>query len=490
VPLAALLVVALSLSLIATFFDLPHSVARAAAARPNIVMFYLDDFAPYPSHLTEREARTPELARFAEHGLRFENAIVSTPLCGPSRANMLTGRYGHNNGVTQNEIGPYRPDFSIGRKMSSRGYHSAFVGKHINRLAVGYPTRASMSRLASGWDRFDVIWENQGKFYDWRQYRKGGTRSFGSGRNDHSSYQAARSAVQHIERTPPDEPLFMVVSLFDGHTPLTPMKRFENHPSCRFVAPWQGPAFNEADVSDKPAHIRRTPKLPISGYRLQERCEQALTVDFVVGEVRQALKRSGRFDDTLQVLTSDNGWLMGDHRLEGKTHPYATSVPLYMRWPARLGHEPRTISEPVSNVDLAATFCALSGCTTRGADGMSLLPLIEGTRDRLERDYLWVEMLHGNRWRGRLPSARPAWAGVETTLSYSDTRWAYTRYRSRDEELYDLSSDPHRIQNLVGDAAHAGVLADMRGFWLDTWRSEDVRWRGRIPMETRRSVRR
>jgi arylsulfatase A-like enzyme len=180
-----------------------------------------------------------------------------------------------------------------------------------------------------------------------------------------------------------------------------------------------------------------------------------LTVDYVTERVRRALSRTGRLHDTLLVFTADNGWLMGEHRLVGKTHAYSTPVPLYMLWPARWGGRPRDIREPVSNVDLAPTFCAIAGCRMHDPDGRSLLPLMHGTATRLERNYVYEEMLHGAvDYRGGR-TGRPGWYGIRTTLRFSDRMWVYTEYqRGRrshaDRELYDLSKDPHQLTNLAG----------------------------------------
>lgn len=474
-------ILALILALLGTLFNLPDRGALAAPARPDIVLFYIDDFAPYPARMWDDAARTPELARFANRGLHFENAIASTPLCGPARANLLTGKYGHNSGVTLNDIRPYAPRNTLAPKLGAKGYHTAFVGKHMNGLRRQYPTRSRMRTLSSSWDRFDVIWEDQGRFHDWTQYRKGSTREYGKGNFEHSTYVAGKRAAEIIDKTPRHKPLFMVVSLVDGHKPMTPMRRFKGHAACAGIGRWRGPAFNERDVSDKPRHMRATSKLSMSSYALRQRCEQAMTVDWAVATVRKALKRSGRLDDTLQILTADNGWLMGDHRLEGKTYPYATSVPLFMQWPAVIGSTGRRIREPVSNVDYGKTFCALAGCSMPASDGKSLLPLIRGTREHLDRHFLYVEMLHANRWFGSRASARPAWAGVETTLAYSATRWAFTRYQTGEEELYDLSSDPHRLTNLAGKPAFAGVRNELRGLWRQVRDRDGVKWLGKTP---------
>jgi arylsulfatase A-like enzyme len=451
----------------------PEGIGR----RSDIVVFYLDDFPPQPRSLWNDPERTPNLARFVNRGTGFANAIVASPLCGPSRAGMLTGRHGHNTGVIANDVGPYRADNDVAEKLARAGYRTVYVGKHINRLADARPTRTQMDRLASWWDEFDVMWENQGKFYDWRQYRKDeDSVYYGSGPGAHSSRVAAERAIEHIESTPKDEPLFLFISLMDGHKPMTPMQRHVDDPRCEDVKPWTGPAFNEEDVSDKPSHIRATPKLTNDGYNLTARCEQSLTVDWVVGKVIRALRDAGRLDDTLQIVTADNGWLMGDHRIIGKVHPYATPVPLYVRWPAVLENRQRTVTEPVTNLDWLPTFCDVAGCGVPNADGMSILPLITGEADRLDREFLFVELLYDNPRFPDDPRARPGYTGVETTLGYSDTRWAFTRYSNGEAELYNLSEDPHRLENLYGKKGYRKVTRDLKRMHKSLKQGDAVTW--------------
>ena len=447
-----------------------------SARRPDIVMFYLDDFGPQPRSMWDDPERTPFLARFTNRGLRFDNAIVSTPLCGPSRAGLLTGRYGHATGVVANDVSPYRADNDVAEKLSKVGYRTVYVGKHINRLADDRPTRVQMDRLAQNWDEFDVMWEDQGKFYDWLQYRKDETVSHGSEPGDHSSRVAAERAVEHIASTPEDQPLFMLISLVDGHIPITPMQRHIDAPACADMQPWSGPAFNEADVSDKPAHIQATPPLPVTEYDLVPRCEQSLTVDWVMGKVTKALREAGRLEDTLQVLTADNGWLMGDHRIVGKSYPYATPVPAYVRWPAELGSKKRVVEEPVTNLDWLPTFCDLAGCGVPNADGLSLVPLINGQADKLDRQFLFVELLYDNARYPEDSRARPAYTGVESTLGYSDTRWAFTRYSTGEAELYNLTEDPHRLENLYGQPGYGKVTRAMQRFHKSIKQADGEEW--------------
>jgi len=70
---------------------------------------------------------------------------------------------------------------------------------------------------------------------------------------------------------------------------------------------------------------------------------------------------------------------------------------------------------------------------------------------------------------------------VHSTRRYADRLWSFTRYHTGEEELYDISTDRHRLRNLAGKPAHAGVLADMRGFWRHVRGRGDVRWKGNLP---------
>jgi arylsulfatase A-like enzyme len=431
-----------------------------AAPRPDIVVIYMDDFSPSLARLWNSQSRTPTLARFVSNGLELR-ASGSTPLCCPARGNLLTGRYGHRNGLTRNRIDRFDPGGTVAVKLSRVGYRTAFIGKYLNGLRDAAPSGRSMRRYARGWDAFDVIWEDNGKFFDYRLWTRAGTRYHGRRAADHSSYVAGLRAARFIRSSPRSKPLFMVVSLYDGHDPMKPMPQFDGHPACRSVRPLTSPAVNEPDVSDKPAYVRGHRRVGRSQSSLRSRCESIMTVDWVTKMVRDALRRTGRLDDTLLLFTADNGVLMGEHRLIRKQSPYSTPVPMYALWPRRWGSERRVVRDPVSNVDLAPTFCRLAGCAMRGADGRDITPLLDGTVDRLDRRYLYEEMLHPDR------KGRPAWYGVRTTLGYSDTRWVYTEYATGERELYDLTSDPHQLENLAGKRAYADVRADLRRFLHD-----------------------
>lgn len=445
------------------------------ASRPNIVVIYMDDFSPKASRLWTDRKRTPTLARWVDEGITL-NASGSTPLCCPARANVLTGRYGHHNGITRNEMRRYDPGRTIAVELQAAGYHTAFVGKFLNAFANWAPTSRDVERYSQGWDDFDVIWENQGRFLDYRLWTRDGVRKHRTRARDHSSRVAGLRAAQHVRAAPPDEPVFLIVSLYDGHPPEIPMTRFADDPACRTVAPWKGPAFDEANVSDKPRFVRSRPRIGDRSYSLRKRCEAMLGVDWVSQRIKRALRETGRLDDTLVVFTADNGVLMGEHRLQSKGYPYSTPVPMYVWWPQRWGRAGRSVEEPVQNVDLAPTFCRLAGCTMDEVDGLDLMPLLDGDVDRLGRQSLYEEVLHpSHRWPDR--AAMPAWYGIRTTLAYSKKRWVYTEYATGERELYDLTRDPQQMKNLAGKPAVAAVEEELAAMLHDDFVvPDDVRF--------------
>ena len=427
----------------------PRPVA-ATEARPNVVIIYLDDVNPGSSWLWSNPSRTPELARFARHGVRFATAVTSTPLCGPSRATLLTGQYGHHHHVTDNRASKLTPRGTLGSRLKRTGYHTIMVGKYINALDAAAPSRSGVRRYAQGWKRFDVIWkreiEGQGQFYDYSLWTRGGVRSKGHKPWDHSTHVVGRLVAQHIRQAPADKPLFALASFAAGHVPHTPLAWHQGSGVCDGIRPYRLPSYDERDVSDKPRYIRSLPRLARPAVRLRSQCEEMLGVDEAVARIRRALAATGRLHDTLLLFTADNGYLNGDHRAPlpgGKKWPHAIDVPLYALWPARLGGEPRVIDEPVSNVDLPVTICALAGCELLKADGRDITPLLVGEADHMDRRFLYTEML-------RAYEGMPAWYGLVSTSAYTDDAiWHYTEYANGGRELYDLRRDPHRLRNLA-----------------------------------------
>lgn len=468
--------VAISLVL-AVGFGMPGTTRPAqAAARPDIVLIHIDDWSPKVRRLWSNPRRTPALATFARAGVEFRNATGSTPLCTPGRANLVTGQWGHNNGVTTNDPRRYDPADNLSIKVRDAGYHTIFGGKFLIKMEKHFPRREDVQPFARGWDRYDLIWKRTSKkqayYYKYLMWTKAGTVYHGARAGDHSTKVVAKRIAGHIRNAPPTKPLFVEMSLFSGHKPNLPMKQFVGHPKCKGVGGWSGLGYDEGNVKDKPAWVRAQPRLKAGAYLLRKACEQVMTVDWAVQKVRNALASQGRLANTLMIFTADNGWMMGEHRLlGGKRVPYATPIPLYVRWPARIGTARRLESERVSNVDIAPTICAVAGCSLPDADGLSLLPLITGQAKRLDRLFVYEEFLDS-------VDPAPAWYSIRTTKQYSTSRrWVYTEYRTGARELYDLVSDPGQLRNLIRDPRYRARANELRDLLHgQVIGPNDVRW--------------
>ena len=426
--------------------------ASAATARPNIVVFYLDDTAPHDGRLWSNSALTPAIyEHFIQNGISFTNAIGETPLCCPARGTLFTGLHTHNHGVTVNDVTLFNPDVSVASEMLAQGYETMLIGKYMNhpeRL-----TSAQWKRHHSPWSVFDV-------------FTNPGTTAYFSGYtlftkdaglltpSEHSTQMIGDRAVARMRATDPGSPIFAVLSLAATHSPNTPMPRFASNAECDQMPPWKPANYNESDVSDKPGYVRNLDPVPYpDGWPMDKYCKEMLGVDWVVARVTSELAAQGRLDNTLLVFTADNGMAWGAHRLQLKETPYVTPVPLYFSWPSRWG--PRRVHHYTSNIDLAPTFCEIGGCVMgpfptghATSDGVSLVPLLDGETRTLGRDALLETEYR----------VRP-WAAVRTTDESDLGLWHYVEYESGFRELYNLDprADPFELENLAYDQRYASV---------------------------------
>jgi len=430
----------------------------ASATRPNIVVFYLDDAAPHDARLWNDPQRTPAIYQtFVEHGIEFRHAIGENPLCCPGRAALLTGLHTHNNGVGSNDARLFSPQEALPGALRDVGYTTMWIGKYMNQNEMLSP---------AGWDAHMAPWTVFDGIYGAATYYEYKVRTKDVGdlvlADVHSTQMVADRAVMRLAAAPSEKPIFAVFSPYDIHIPNVPMPMPpEKMALCDQMQPWWTPAYNEADVSDKPAYVRELPLLPnLGGWPMDVYCREMFGFDQLIGRVLAELDAEGRLDNTLLVFTADNGMAWGEHRLERKAVPYATPVPLYMAWPDRWGDSPRTIDDFVSNIDLAPTVCAVGGCSLgpypsgqAQPDGVSLLGLLDdGTG--LGRDAL-LEQLPVRKGR----QGGPTWAALRTTPDSPLGLWHYVEYETGELELYDLQADPYELDNLAGDPDEAALKA-------------------------------
>lgn len=435
------------------------ALARAQGERPDIVVIYLDDVAPHDGRLWNDPARTPTLAQlFAQRGISFTNAIAETPLCSPGRAGLLTGRHTVNHHIDANIVAPFDPSVTLGTELQGAGYRTAYVGKYLNDLRDSVP-QDQLERYATGWDVFDIIYANNGRYFGYDLWTRQGVERYGHGEGDHSTDVAREHVTRALRETPDGKPVMALVSVFDLHAPNRPAERFVDDPRCADIEAWKPPSFGE-DVSDKPAFIQALNPVHRDGWPMRRYCAQMLAVDELVASIVDTQTERGRLDDTLFVFTSDNGNTWGAHNLrQRKATPYATPVPLVMTWTARWGDEPRIVEEVVSNIDMAPTLCAIAGCEMGPfasgppeADGLSFLPLLDGETEHLERSVVREQSGPG------YPSLPESWS-IRTTSQHPLGRWHYSEYETGERELYDAVADPWELENVAADPAHAEIVA-------------------------------
>ena len=334
----------------------PEAVAVTAPARPNIVVIMTDD-----QPLGRLDAMPNVQALIKQQGVTYPSAMVPSPLCGPSRTSFLTGRYSHETGIQANEP-PHGgwPTFNasgaeshtLATWLDSKGYATALVGKYLNKFGQSDP-----GYTPPGWDTF-VGHLRGGYFYDYtlRTQVDGSTSDirYGRGPDEYSTDVLSAQAVDTIEGTPPEQPLFLVFTPMAPHRPAAP--------APRDVGAWPSepptaPDINESDMSDKPPWMQALP--PVDSALLAERTslqhESLMAVDDAVQAIVGAL--GDRASNTLFVFTSDNGIMLGSHRLSGKSTPHARAaeVPLLLRWDGHL--DPGTKDRRIAlNIDVTATI--------------------------------------------------------------------------------------------------------------------------------------
>jgi arylsulfatase A-like enzyme len=245
-------------------------------------------------------------------------------------------------------------------------------------------------------------------------------------------------AASQVRATPATTPLFLWVAPTDPHLPANPPVRYQSVTVPNLPA--HAPSFNEADVSDKPID-KQLPKLTAAKIAAIEqdrvgigRC--LMGVNDGIGQLLSSLSATGRLANTYLFFLSDNGYLLGEHRMikKGEAYEEPSRVPFMVRWPGVAG---RTEKGVISSVDLSATVCALAGTTPPGTDGVDLAPLLSAAKP--VRDAAYIEPPGGG------------WDAVRTGTH------KYVEYSNGGRELYDLVADPFELTNVALSPAYAST---------------------------------
>jgi N-acetylglucosamine-6-sulfatase len=432
------------------------TAAKAPAKAPNVIVILTDD--QDAASLRVMRHLKDELAK---KGTTFANSFATFPECCPSRVTLLTGQFAHNHGVLSNQppdggFNAFDDNNYLPLWLQRAGYRTGYVGKYLN----GYGFAAlgnDPGYVPPGWTN----WEALTNHTEYQQYghtlnQNGELRSYGERPRDYQTDVLARRSARFVRGSVADRhPFFLTVAPVaphdEGVVEDSPMAPRNPRPAPRHTGRFSGrplprpPSFNEANVEDKPQSTRRNPLLRRGDIReltklYRSRLESLLAVDDLVDKLVGVLRRNGALERTMIVFTSDNGYLLGEHRRVGKEALYEESVrvPLVIRGP---GFPPGvTRRQLVGNVDLVPTIVALTGVEPGlTMDGVALLPLARRPHAKAHRAML-LEVLSGR-----------------TFSAIRTRRYVFAANGEGVDELYDLKRDPFELRNVVGDPGYAGI---------------------------------
>ena len=440
------------------------ALAAPAAPRPNVLVILTDDQRWDALGVVQRELgeralfpwlKTPNLDRLAAEGARFANTFVTTSLCSPSRASLLSGRYARAHRVLNN-FTEYPNDLpGYPRALQAAGYETAYIGKwHMGE---------DNDEQRPGFDYW-MSHRGQGSYFD-TEFNVNGTRRKITG---YYTTVVTDHAVDWLKR-PHDKPWLLVVGQKAPHGgPIEPEPRFE-HALDAF--PVKKPAnFLDYRATDgKPAWLEESlPTWHGAGGPLYGRKEYGpfvraylatlLSVDESVGRLYAALQEIGQLDRTVIVFTSDNGFVLGEHGRVDKRTMYEDSirVPLLVRYPPLA--KPGTVIQPmILSHDLAPSLLDLCGADPLpDITGRSWKPLLAG------ESVAWrTSFIYEYNFEKQFPYT-PNVRGVRTD------DWKLIRYPHGDgspdrftAELYHLASDPLELRNRINDPTAAAKRAEL-----------------------------
>ncbi len=420
----------------------------------NVIFILSDDHRwDFMSHMnTPNFLETPNMDRMIEGGVHLENAYVTTSLCSPSRASILTGLYTHNHGVADNQtLVPEELTF-FPEMLREAGYETAFVGKWHMGHSSAEPRR--------GFDHW-VSFRGQGTYFNptlnvnGEQVRRKG----------YITDILTDYALEWLNRDH-DKPFFLFLSHKAVHAGFRPAPRHKGkYSDVRLDLP---PTYadTEENYRGKPEWVKRQRNsfhgvdYTFHGNQSFEEvyrgyCESLLALDEGIGEVLDWVDASDDADQTLTMYMGDNGFCLGEHGLIDKRHMYEPSirVPLIAYGPGIIEKGVK-VDEMVQNIDLTPTILEAAGLKApEEMDGRSFFPLLQGDSTGDWRKEIFYEYF----WEYAFPHT-PTVFGVKTQ------KYKYMYYHGIWDinELYDMENDPHEQFNLIDHPEMTKLKRDLR----------------------------
>ena len=443
-------------------------------AAPRNVVFVLSDDHRYdfmgcangPEFL-----ETPHMDRMAAEGAYFENAFVSTSLCSPSRASVLTGRYMRRHGVVDNQRPVPAGTVFFPQHLQKAGYETAYVGK----WHMGHDT----DDPRPGFDHW-VSFRGQGTYYDPHLNTNGTRKKF-------SGYTADLLTTQAIDwlKHKREKPFFLYLGFKSVHYPFLPAKRHHGRYENAKIEYPETMANSDENYRTQPRWVRERrysihgidhmetgafDKDPVPSFDdlYRRYAETVHGLDENLGRLLAYLDNSGLSQTTTVVYMGDNGFALGEHGFYDKRDAFEESirVPLLAYAPGFITAGTR-VRQLVQNIDIAPSVLDMAGLDAdarRGMDGRSFAPLLVG-KTVSWRDFITYEYY----WEWNFPA-------TPTTFAIREERFKYIYYHGvwDDDGLYDLATDPHERHNLIHVPAYQDRVVSMREKLFDELEGGDT----------------
>jgi arylsulfatase A-like enzyme len=426
--------------LLALGFAVVASHASAAAARPNIVFIYADDLRWDTLGVVQREHReaarfpwlqTPQLDRLAAQSVRFRESFVVTSLCSPGRAGVMTSRYGHLNGIIGNGAHLPTDTVTFAQQLRAAGYTTAYCGKWHMRDQRERP-------------HYDYVasFVGQGRYVDC-PLLVNGTETPTKGWVDDVSTDCA---IRFVDQQPKDKPFFLWLGFKSPHGPRggdSLPERVKNLYANDTARPTPNTSLTAIYNTEAGSAARKGKgEMPAQAEGHRDYMRHVTAIDTDIGRLLDALERTGRTGNTLVIVTSDNGYYLGEHGLGDKRSAYDESlrVPLLVRLPDAAAQRGATNDAMVLNLDYGPTILDFAGASPLpGAQGRSLRPLLEGRTPSDWRTAFFYEYF------------REANFGAPTILAVRTTTQKLVTYPGHKDwtEVFDLKNDPYETKNLA-----------------------------------------
>lgn len=452
------------------FFLLSPSQAEE---KYNVLFIAADDMNNDLSAFGNAQVKTPNLERLAKMGVRFDRAYCQQPLCGPSRASLMTGLRPDTLDMhtLAHELREKNPNVvTLGQLFRQNGYFSARAGKiyhYGNPGMIGTDANDDPETWDERYNPAGIDKLQEEKIIRYGPNRKPRKDQLGismawwdpvSEDEEHTDGMVADKIVELIGKKK-DEPFFLAAGFFNPHCPyVAPKRYFDLYPLDEITMPDLEEA--KADLTDVPpmAVQRDTKHWPyyFDKVSLEEarRCKQAYYacnsfVDALVGKLLDALEENDLLDKTIIVFWSDHGYFLGEKGLWYKRKAFERSakMPLIIAAPGLAAGKATAL--PVELLDLYPTLADLCGLTPpSNLEGASLRPLLEDPDTAV-----WTKPAVTQIWH-----SPTAWG-----YSLRTERWRYTEWLEGEAglELYDHNHDPEEITNLASDPGKADLMRNL-----------------------------